>query len=88
MRTKLAFLKLSNQSAYLNSHLNESEAAIMNLEKQMGVLQHHDAVSGTEKQRVAEQYIRVASKAKAGLIDFYTNIIKEQTSNIVGEAPD
>lgn len=50
----------------------------------MGMLQHHDAVSGTEKQKVNDQYIRVASKSKVNLIDFYNNIIKEQTNDIIG----
>ena len=78
---------MSNRSSYLNSHPNESETALLEMEKMMGVLQHHDAVSGTEKQKVANWYVLIASKAKSALTSFYDNIIKEQTSNIIGETP-
>ena len=29
----------------------------------LGVLQHHDAVTGTEKQHVADDYMRMANEA-------------------------
>jgi lysosomal alpha-mannosidase len=33
------------------------------LREAMGVMQHHDAVTGTEKQHVAEDYARTLTKA-------------------------
>ena len=53
----------------------------------MGVLQHHDAVSGTEKQKVNNEYIKVAVRVRNQLIEFYNNVIREQTEDITGEKP-
>jgi lysosomal alpha-mannosidase len=33
------------------------------LREAMGIMQHHDAVTGTEKQHVADDYARTLSKA-------------------------
>lgn len=60
--TSVAFLKNFAQdlgSRKLTSHLNF-------MREQMGVMQHHDAVTGTEKQHVADDYTRntfIAMKA-------------------------
>lgn len=32
----------------------------------MGVMQHHDAITGTEKQKVAQDYARILSEAMEG----------------------
>ncbi len=66
--------------AYLND--DETMASLGNLERALGVAQHHDAVSGTERQHVAYDYakrlsigadmaIKVAGKAlyKFGIIE-------------------
>ena len=45
-------------------HKNDSfEANLNDLREAMGVMQHHDAVTGTEKQNVAEDYARILSEA-------------------------
>ena len=31
----------------------------------LGVMQHHDAVTGTEKQHVADEYLKLANEATA-----------------------
>lgn len=33
------------------------------LREAMGVMQHHDAITGTEKQHVADDYARIISEA-------------------------
>jgi lysosomal alpha-mannosidase len=38
--------------------------AIDKLEKAMGILQHHDAVAGTEKQAVANDYVYILHNAE------------------------
>ena len=37
----------------------------------MGILQHHDAVAGTAKQKVTNDYILIGSRANAVLNKFY-----------------
>lgn len=44
----------------------------------MGILQHHDAVSGTEKQKVANDYIATALKYIGKFSSMYKQIIAEQ----------
>lgn len=45
-------------SVFLNQRTSKFEENLDNLREIMGVMQHHDAVSGTEKQYVAEDYAR------------------------------
>lgn len=33
------------------------------LKEAMGIMQHHDAITGTEKQHVAQDYARIITKA-------------------------
>lgn len=47
------------QEQYFDAHLNGLRAA-------MGVMQHHDAVTGTEKQHVANDYSRLLTQSIAG----------------------
>lgn len=42
----------------------------------MGILQHHDGVSGTSKQKVADDYIETALRAINGFTPFYRKIIQ------------
>ncbi len=43
----------------------------------MGILQHHDAVAGTEKQKVAKDYVLTAFKAIDKFTPLYRQILKE-----------
>ena len=53
----VAFNAWSNSSKYLSSNMKKVTDALRQLEQTMAVLQHHDAIAGTEKQRVADDYI-------------------------------
>ena len=44
----------------------------------MGILQHHDAVSGTEKQKVADDYIATALRYINKFSPLYKQILAEQ----------
>lgn len=44
----------------------------------MGVLQHHDAITGTEKQHVADDYTRIISKAKDSSSKVYSKLIRDR----------
>ena len=62
--------------------LNDTKtmSALNRLERAMGVVQHHDAVSGTENQHVANDY----SKRLAGAVIECANLLPTVLSNISG----
>lgn len=39
------------------------ESSLNDLREVMGIMQHHDAITGTEKQAVANDYARMLTKA-------------------------
>lgn len=43
-----------------------------------GILQHHDAVAGTSKQKVAYDYVNTALKAIKHASDIYSKIKSEE----------
>ena len=68
------FLQATRQIAAI-SQLTEKSSfdSINNLERAMGVLQHHDAISGTEKQPVANDY---SKRLAIGIEKSFKNVIK------------
>lgn len=52
--------QLTAQSKLLTGDTNNQLTA---LREAMGVMQHHDAITGTEKQQVAEDYARILNAA-------------------------
>lgn len=42
----------------------------------LGILQHHDAVAGTAKQKVTEDYFYLGTKAYNYFYKLYSDIIK------------
>ncbi|KAF5294472.1 hypothetical protein FQR65_LT01598 [Abscondita terminalis] len=55
------FLQIAKQ---LHAFLNESNSnEFTKLKSAMGVMQHHDAITGTEKQHVADDYVRSFMKS-------------------------
>lgn len=53
---QLVALNKFNSSADYSEHLSE-------LREAMGTFQHHDAITGTEKQHVANDYVKQLTKA-------------------------
>jgi len=61
------------------------KAANDNMMNQMGVYQHHDAVSGTAKQAVADDYaLRLSKAIKQNNDDLYSELIDKEVKKITG----
>lgn len=61
-------------------------ARLTDLREQMGVMQHHDAVTGTEKQHVANDYVRTMYRALEGCNENARLILNEFTKPTSGLA--
>jgi hypothetical protein len=46
------------------------------LETALGILQHHDAVAGTAKQKVTNDYILIGSRGLSKFNEFYNSVLK------------
>lgn len=65
-RQSSAFLQTAKQilsSPTLTSIFDEAQRVILQLTAAVGLVNHHDAVTGTSKQHVAEDYKKILSKA-------------------------
>eukprot|EP01112_Ceratiomyxa_fruticulosa_P004317 TRINITY_DN1480_c0_g1_i3.p1 TRINITY_DN1480_c0_g1~~TRINITY_DN1480_c0_g1_i3.p1 ORF type:complete len:1026 (+),score=222.23 TRINITY_DN1480_c0_g1_i3:180-3257(+) len=60
---------------------------IVTLRQAMGVAQHHDAVSGTEQQHVADDYAKQLSVGSVQVEDVISQVIGNIMSPIIGSAP-
>ncbi len=77
-----AFLQLARQVHVFFGNGTDGLKEIYELEKAMGIVQHHDGVSGTSKQHVAYDY---AKKVQFGInqaASFVTNVMKDKFSQI------
>lgn len=62
---KKNFFQISKQLSVLGK-VENGDDYLEQFREAMGVFQHHDAVTGTEKQRVAQDYARILSEAIDG----------------------
>lgn len=63
-------------SDVIKNNAKALEDRIWEMETSMGILQHHDAVAGTAKQRVANDYIATALRSINSFSPLYRQIIK------------
>ncbi len=84
VKNHLSLLKISNSSDYIRNNPNGTEQALWEMDMSMGILQHHDAVAGTAKQKVTNNYIINGCKSWAILNKFYNEVRKEQIKNDIG----
>lgn len=76
-RKHISELKISNSSSFIVQNADKVEQMIWNLETAQGILQHHDGVSGTSKQKVAYDYVNTALRALKLAASIYSNIKSE-----------
>lgn len=62
-RKHVSELKISNASATIRDNTKALEDKIWGIEMALGILQHHDAVAGTAKQKVTDDYVATGLKA-------------------------
>jgi hypothetical protein len=75
-RTHLSLLKLEGNSDIIKQNPDKMENAIWQLETALGILQHHDAVAGTAKQKVTNDYILIGSRGLSKFNEFYNSVLK------------
>lgn len=66
----------SGESSYLKANIDKVVKAIGAAEENRGLLQHHDAVAGTARQHVKEDYIYLMEKTMNDLHDVNTFLMK------------
>ena len=76
VKNHISFLSLSNRSQYIKDNRLKIESSIWEMEMAQGVLQHHDAVAGTAKQKVTDDYVKITSKAYTAIHQVYDDIRK------------
>lgn len=85
MRTYTSQLRLIDQSPYVKTHDQDFIDAMFVFESAMGINQHHDGLTGTEKQAVANDYSFLIANATIAYNKFLFNVLQEQTQMDVHE---
>ena len=67
IKTLFALTQMHNDGGFANIMRKEMVKSIYGLKDAMGINQHHDAVAGTSKQAVANDYVLILSKALNGV---------------------
>lgn len=69
-----------------NKQFEVANEALLALEKPLGIAQHHDAVTGTMKDRVRYDYESMLIEGRAALDKTLTPILKSYLDNVLGES--
>lgn len=64
-----------------NSTKQVYKKALFDLEHMMGIVQHHDAVSGTEREAVNGDYSRILTKARDEVYQLLLNLFKKEANS-------
>ncbi|KAL4477150.1 hypothetical protein ABPG72_008884 [Tetrahymena utriculariae] len=86
IRNILSFEHISRRTQQLESYSDKIQQSLQYFEEQMAALMHHDAVSGTEKQRVVNDYIEKISNGYSKIRDHLNPLLKEYTLQDISES--
>eukprot|EP01016_Furgasonia_blochmanni_P032995 TRINITY_DN3415_c0_g1_i6.p1 TRINITY_DN3415_c0_g1~~TRINITY_DN3415_c0_g1_i6.p1 ORF type:complete len:779 (+),score=127.44 TRINITY_DN3415_c0_g1_i6:782-3118(+) len=81
----LGFHGLRNTSNVMTTEFKRVAAAINKMEEAVGINQHHDAITGTAKQHVTDNYIKILNDGTEILRSIVHEVAAEQTSNEIKE---
>ncbi|PSN38670.1 Lysosomal alpha-mannosidase [Blattella germanica] len=80
------FLQVGKQLEAMTQLQQVGESSLDHLREAMGVLQHHDAISGTEKQAVAEDYAKTLSiaidEAHQGVVSALSKLMGNESGDL------
>lgn len=85
-RKHISELKITNASDTVRQSAKAIETTVFGMEMALGILQHHDAVAGTAKQKVTNDYIATGLRSIATFNSLYANIKKEEIQKEIGES--
>ncbi len=85
-RKHISELKITNASDTVRQSAKAIETTVFGMEMALGILQHHDAVAGTAKQKVTDDYIATGLRSIAAFSSLYANIKKEEIQKEIGES--
>lgn len=78
--TKLSALKIL-QADVSDETVDKVLASKYTMMDALGIFQHHDAITGTAKEAVAERYLEILSSAVSQNDELYAELVSEQTAN-------
>lgn len=81
VRRHISELKMTNTSDLVRSSPKQIESTIIGMEMAMGILQHHDAVAGTAKQKVTDDYVATSLRSIDLFNKLYRTIKAEEIKN-------
>jgi DNA-binding ferritin-like protein len=77
-RKHISELKISDTNTVVRNSSKQIEEVIFGIEMALGILQHHDAVAGTAKQKVTDDYVATSLRSIEKFNSLYKQIKAEE----------
>ena len=85
VRKHLAEVRITGRSQTVVALSAEMESGLFGVEMAHGILQHHDGVSGTSRQKVANDYVNTTVTFLEEFNRFYRRVKEEEIQKEIGE---